>query len=90
MAWTECTKGLVKDDIIITLSEIGQEIHRLKQNRPFIRNLCLTSLAIIACSLSAAEIYAHPYTVAKQEKCNQLFKAMSAGVVVKTHQALTR
>ena len=89
MAWTECTKSLVKEGII-TLSEIRQEIHCLKQNRPFIRNLCLTSFAIIASSLSAAEIYAHPYTVAKQEKCNQLFKAMSSGAAIKTYRAFTR
>ena len=72
------------------LSELRQEFHRLKQNRTFIRNLCFTSITIISCSLSAAEIYAHPYTIAKQEKCNQLFKVISAGAVVKTHQALAR
>ena len=55
MAWTENNKGFVKHSII-TLSELRQEIHRLKQNRAFIRNLCLTLIAIIASSLSAAEI----------------------------------
>ena len=89
MAWTEYTKGLVKDSIIL-LSELRQEIHRLKQNPTFIRNLCLTSLAIIASSLSAAEIYAHPYTIAKQEKCDQLFQVVSTGAAIKTYQALSR
>ncbi len=89
MAWTEYTKGLVKDSIIM-LSELGQEIHRLKQNRTFIRNLCFTSITIIASSISAAEIYAHPYTVAKQEKCDQLFQVVSTGAAIKTYQALSR
>ena len=89
MAWTEYNKGLVKDSMIM-LSELGQEIRRLKQNRTFIRNLCFTSITIIVSSISAAEIYAHPYTIAKQEKCDQLFQAVSAGAVIKTHQGLTR
>ena len=89
MAWTEYTQGLVRESTIM-LSELSQEIHRLKQNRTFIRNLYLTSIAIVASSISAAEIYAHPYAIAKQEKCDQLFQAMSSGAVIKTYRALTR
>ena len=80
---------LVRDSIIM-LSELRQEIHRLKQNRIFIRNLCFTSITIIVSTISAAEIYAHPYTIAKQEKCDQLFKVISTGAAIKTYQALSR
>ena len=89
MAWTEYTKGLVKDSIIV-LSELHQEIHRLKQNRIFVRNLCFTSLTFIAISITAAEIYTHPHTIAKQEKCDQLFQVVSTGAAIKTYQALIR
>ena len=85
MAWTKYTKGLVRGTII-PLSELRQEILHLKQNRTFIRNLCLMSLTIIASSISVADIYHHPYTIAKQEKCDQLFQAMSAAAVIKTYQ----
>ncbi len=89
MAWIEYTETLVKDSIIM-LSELRQEIHCLKQNHTFIRNLCLTSLTIIASSMAVAEIYVHPYTIAKQEKCGQLFQAMSTGAAIKTYRALIR
>lgn len=85
MTWIEYTKHLLRVSII-PLSELRQEILHLKQNRTFNRNLCLMSLTILISSISVADIYHHPYTIAKQEKCNQLFQAMSAAAVIKTYQ----
>ena len=85
MAWIEYMKHLIKVSII-PLSELRQEILHLKQNHTFNRNLCLMSLTIFISSISIANIYHHPYTIAKQEKCNQLFQAMSAAAVIKTYK----
>lgn len=89
MAGTEYTKGLIKDNPTM-LSELCQEFHRLKQNPIFVRNLCFMSLTFIASTISAAGIYAHPHTIAKQEKCDRLFQVMSAGAVIKINQDFTR
>lgn len=85
MAWTEYAKDFIRV-VIIPLSELRQEILHLKQNHIFNRNLCLMSLTILISSISVANIYHHPQTIAKQEKCNQLFKAISAAAVIKTYQ----
>ncbi|GAB4546240.1 MAG: hypothetical protein Tsb0014_40680 [Pleurocapsa sp.] len=72
------------------MNQLLQEMIQLKQDTAFVRNLTVTTLVAIACSLSLAEIKQHPTRLARQEKLSQFSHTVSAGMVIRTYEAFYR
>lgn len=72
------------------MSELLQEILKLKQDSTFVRNLTVTTTVALVFFLSLAETYHSPTRVAKQVKLNQFSHTVSAGMVIKTYKIFYR
>lgn len=72
------------------LSELFQEIIKLKQDHAVKRNLILAIITAIACGCFLAEVNKQPTRLAKQEKIAQFSHKASAGMIIKTYQFFPR
>lgn len=84
--WTDLLSHTCGEENNRLLSELRQELSKLKQDPLFIRNLGITTMAAIALTVGLGEVYRQPARASQQEKLVEWSSMISVGMVVKTQQ----